>query len=110
MRNSSLLNFTRGWLVGQFKPSLYSKDYEIGFKYYVQGDSEKSHQHLLSEEVTIVLFGEVRMNGQIYSEGDIVIQEKGEFSDFECLSDRAILGVYRPDGSFPNDKHYKEVE
>lgn len=98
---------TRGWMVGQFSPSLYNKDYEIGFKYYKYGDYEQSHKHLLSEEVTIILLGEVEMNGTKYSEGDILIQEKGEYTDFRCLSERVITGVYRPDGSFPNDKYFK---
>lgn len=100
----------RGWIVGQFTPSLYDKDYEIGFKYYKKGDYEKSHKHLLSDEVTIVLLGSVEMNGQQYTEGNIIVQEKGEFTDFLCLSDRVITAVYRPDGSFPNDKVFKDNE
>lgn len=107
MRIHKLKDMVRGWIVGKFNPNLYLKDYEIGFKYYNKGDYENSHKHLLSEEVTIILFGEVEMNGVKYSEGDIVIQDKGEFTDFLCLSDRAIISVYRPDGSFSNDKFFK---
>lgn len=107
MKLHKLSNMIRGWMVGKFLPNVYEKDYELGFKYYQKGDYEKSHKHLLSEEVTIVLFGEVEMNGIQYTEGDIVIQEKDEFTDFKCLSDRAITAVYRPDGSFPNDKIFK---
>jgi len=105
-----LSDMTRGWVVGKFEPSLYSKDHELGFKYYYRGDYEKSHQHLLSDEVTFILSGEIKMNGQTYYEGDIIVQEKGEFTDFECLSHRAITAVYRPDGSFPNDKYFQESE
>lgn len=108
MKLHKLSDMTRGWMVGKFSPSLYDKDYEIGFKYYKGGDYEKSHKHLLSEEVTIILLGEVEMNGAKYSEGDIVVQEKGEYTDFRCLSERVITAVYRPDGSFPNDKYFKE--
>lgn len=110
MKINKLGNMVRGWIVGKFSPSLYYKDYEIGFKYYNKGDYEKCHKHLLSEEVTIVLFGNIEMNGQQYSEGDIIIQEKNEYTDFLCLSERAITAVYRPDGSFPNDKISKENE
>lgn len=106
MKVFNLNDFVRGWIVGQFATPLYQKDYEIGFKYYKIGDYEKSHKHLLSEEVTIVLFGEVEMNGKRYLEGNIIVQEKGEFTDFRCLSGRAIIAVYRPDGSFPKDKHF----
>src|SRR6185436_1195913 len=104
MKVLSLKDFTRGWIVGKFEPNLYTKDYELGFKYYQKGECEKFHTHLLSDEVTIVLLGEIQMNYQVYREGDIIIQEKGEFTDFICLSDKAITEVYRPDGSFPNDK------
>lgn len=107
MKKLKLNSFIRGWLVGSFLPSLYNKNYEIGYKYYNKGDYEKSHKHLLSDEVTVILFGEVEMNGEKYCEGDLVIQEKGEFTDFLCLSDRAITSVYRPDGSFPDDKYFK---
>lgn len=110
MKIHRLNDMVRGWIVGKFSPNLYNKDYEIGFKYYNRGDFENFHKHLLSDEVTIVLFGQVEMNGQQYSEGDIIIQEKGEYTNFICLSDRAITAVYRPDGSFPNDKFLKEDE
>lgn len=108
MKLHHLNNMVRGWIVGKFTPNVYNKDYELGFRYYNKGDYEKAHKHLLSEEVTIILLGEVEMNGIKYSEGDVVIQEKGEFTDFLCLSDRVITAVYRPDGSFPNDKYFKE--
>lgn len=108
MQAHKLSDMTRGWIVGNFSPTLYQKDYEIGFKYYKVGDYEKSHKHLLSQEVTVVLLGEVEMNGVKYCQGDIIVQEKGEYTDFLCLSEQAITAVYRPDGSFPNDKHFKE--
>ena len=107
MKTDKLSRMVRGWVVGKFSPNLYEKDYEIGFKYYKLGDCEASHMHLLSQEVTIVLMGEVEMNGEIYKEGDIVIQEKGEYTDFKCLSEKAITAVYRPDGSFLSDKYFK---
>jgi hypothetical protein len=103
----NLDTFTRGWIVGKFSNNLFEKDYELGFKYYKKGDCETSHAHLLSEEVTIILLGDVKMNDNIYSKGDIVIQEKGEFTNFEALSDLVITAIYRPDGSYPNDKIFK---
>jgi quercetin dioxygenase-like cupin family protein len=108
MKFAKLDDFVRGWIVGKFSPNLYNKDYEVGFKSYKQGDYEKAHKHELSEEVTIILFGEVEMNGDRYKEGDIVIQEKGEYTDFKAISERVITAIFRPDGSFPNDKYFKE--
>lgn len=107
MKTDNLNNYIRGWIVGSFTKSLYSKDYEIGIKEYKSGNKERSHAHFLSEEVTVVLSGKVKMNGAEYSSGEIIIQEKGEYTDFECLEDCITL-IYRPDGSFPNDKFFKE--
>lgn len=106
MKKFNLNDFTRGWIVGTFSPNLFHKDYEIGFGYYKIGDKEAKHYHSLSREMTVILLGKVKMNDVEYEEGDIVIQEINEATDFECLSDTAITAVYRPDGSFPNDKYF----
>lgn len=106
MKTFQLKDFTRGWLVGQYEPSIYKKDYELGIKYHTKGDYELSHYHSLSDEVTIVVYGEISMNDIVYKAGDIIIQEKNEATNFCCLSDNAATVCFRPDGSFPNDKHF----
>lgn len=109
MKKYTLKDFVRGWIVGSgFTPSIYKNDVELGFKYYNRNDYERSHCHLLSDELTIILLGEVAINGIKYVEGDIIVQERGDFADFHVISERAITGVFRPDGSFPNDKYFKE--
>lgn len=107
MKKYSLSNFVRGWIVGNFSPSIYTKDYELGVRRYSMGDSERSHCHMMSDEVTIIITGHVKINGCDYFDGDIVIQEKGDYADFICLSDTAITCVYRPDRSCPEDKIFK---
>jgi hypothetical protein len=107
MKKLNLSDFERGWIVGKFSPNLYQKDYEIGLKYYNENDYEKSHAHLLSDEVTIIINGSVKMNDDVYTKGDIIVQERGEYTDFLCLKNNTITLVYRPDGSFPNDKIFK---
>lgn len=110
MKIYKLKDFTRGWLVGSFKGALYKvPDHEMAIKYYNQNDYERSHCHKLADELTIVIFGEVAMNGVKYVEGDLIVQEPGEYTDFHCLSERAITAVYR-NGSYPNDKYFKEDE
>jgi hypothetical protein len=110
MQKYSLNDCLRGWICGKFANAMFDKDYEIAYKYYKKGDYEKKHKHMLSDEITIVLFGTVKMNGIEYHEKDIVVQEKGEATDFECISDMAITSAYRPDGSFPNDKYFVEED
>lgn len=105
MKENNINNYTRGWIVGSFAPSLCKTDtHELGIKYYKLGDKEAAHKHNLSDEITIIAYGVVKINGKEYKEGDIIVQEKGDSADFEVLSEKAITVVYRPDGSFPNDK------
>lgn len=107
MKTYKLKDYHRGWFVGDFDNTIIrTPSHELAVKYYVKGDFEDSHRHLLSDEINVVVFGSVSMNGVIYSEGDVIVQEKGEYTDFLCVSDRAIMTVYRTDGSYPNDKYF----
>jgi len=100
-------NFIKGWLVGDFTPSIFnSKDIEVGVKYYKAGDSEGRHVHKLITEYTIVLTGKVRMNESIYSEKSIIKIEPNISTDFECLEDAITLVIKTP--SIPSDKHICE--
>lgn len=111
MKIDSVSNYIRGWVAGDFSPALIkTKDYELAVKYYRRGDKEASHAHFLSDEITIVAMGSVIINGVQYYEKDIITQEKGDYADFECISEEAITVVLRPDGSFTNDKHFKEAK
>jgi hypothetical protein len=108
MKSDTLNRMIRGWVAGSFEPSLVkTDDYELAVKYYKRNDKEASHAHFLSSEITIIAMGSVIINGVQYYERDIIIQERGDYADFECISEEAITVVLRPDGSFPNDKHFK---
>ena len=55
--------FIKGWLVGDFSPSLFkSKDIEVGLKYYNSGFKEKAHYHKISTEYTLVVKGKAKQN------------------------------------------------
>jgi quercetin dioxygenase-like cupin family protein len=77
----------RGWVVGNFEPSLYkTDDVEVAVKHY----------HKIATEITIISDGKVRMNGTIYGSGDIVTIEPGEATDFEALEDTITTVVKLP--------------
>jgi hypothetical protein len=100
----NIRNFLRGWIIGNFQPSLYkTKDFEVGIKEYKSGDYEKSHYHKLSKEFTVIISGKVRMNNIEYTKGDIVIINESERTDFECIED-CITVVIR-NKSIKNDKY-----
>lgn len=100
-------NFIKGWLVGDFSPSLFtSKDVEVGVKYYKSGDFESRHVHKIITEYTIVLSGTIRMNNCIYGEKEIVKINPNESTDFECIENAITLVIKTP--SIPSDKHICE--
>jgi quercetin dioxygenase-like cupin family protein len=87
----------KGWLVGNFEPSLYkTDDVEIAVKNYKAGDKEEKHYHKIATEITIISDGKVRMNGTIYGTGDIITIEPGEATDFEVLEDTITTVVKLP--------------
>jgi len=112
MKISELKNFTKGWFVGNFDPSLIkTNDVEIGIKEYKSGDYEDFHHHRIATEITCILSGEVEMNGKRYKEGDIILIEPFEGTDFKAITNAKNLVVKYP--GVNNDKYigqYNENE
>ena len=105
MKKERIENFTRGWFIGNFEPSLYkTNDFEVAVKEYKKGDKEARHLHKIATEYTLIISGKVKMNGIEYREGDIVIIEPNESCDFECLEDGTKNLVVKIPGA-NNDKY-----
>jgi len=99
-----LEEMTKGWFVGAFAPTAFNTDVaEVAVKVYKSGDREDRHHHKVATELTLVLSGEVRMNGATYREGDIIRIEPGESTDFEALTDVTTVVVKVP--SMVGDKY-----
>lgn len=104
MQLENIDNFTKGWLIGDFSPSLFnSKDIEIAVKYYKSGDIEQSHVHKIVTEYTAILTGIVIMNGTVYHPKEIIKINPNESTDFECLQDAITLVIKTP--SITSDKY-----
>lgn len=107
MRKARLEEMVRGWFIGNFEPTLYkTAEVEVGVKTYRAGDYERWHVHKIATEITVIVSGEVEMDGQRYVAGDIVALEPGEGTDFRALTD-AITAVVKLPGA-GNDKFYRE--
>lgn len=107
MRIEKLNNMFKGWFVGNFAPSLYkTNNCEVAVKSYVKGEYEKKHYHKIATEITVVVKGRVRMFDQEFLEGDMIVVEPGEATDFEALEDCMNVVVKLPGAN--NDKY--EVE
>ncbi len=105
MIKKDLKDFVRGWLIGNFDPSLVkTSEFEIGIKRYNKGDIEPAHYHKLSIEYTIVVEGVIKMNNNIYKKDDIVEVVQWETIQFECLEDAITVVIKTP--HVREDKYY----
>lgn len=97
MKVDKLKDFFKGWVVGNFEPSLFkTDDFEVAVKKYKRGDYEEKHYHKIATEITIIVEGSVRMNGELYSTGDIITIEPGEATDFKVLHDTTTTVIKFP--------------
>lgn len=97
MKKYNLNQFTRGWLIGDFEPSISrTKDFEFMIRYYKSGEFEKKHVHKIADEVTVIVKGVFLMNNEKYTEGDIIHLLPGDSTDFECLEDGITAVIKTP--------------
>lgn len=95
--------FFRGWLIGDFEPSLVRlKGFEICLISHQKGEETQAHFHTSSEEINVVISGRLLVNQVILEKGDIFTYERLEVSQVEFLEDSELLVVRIP--SSPNDK------
>jgi quercetin dioxygenase-like cupin family protein len=103
MKLERVENFTGGWFIGDFSPSLLAtSDFEVCIKHFKAGDFEPNHFQERATEFTIVVSGLCRMGSIVLSPGDILVLDPGETSDFLAIEDSVVIGIKTP--SIPEDK------
>ena len=103
MEKTNLKDFTNGWFIGDFEPSIFKNpNFEVCVKNFLKGEVEAAHFQRIATEVTVVLSGEVRMGDIKLVEDEVLIIFKDEICDFEALTDCKVLGIKFP--SLPGDK------
>jgi hypothetical protein len=104
MNVKKISQMTKGWFIGDFEPSLLkTQNVEVAVKNYIKGDFEELHYHKIATEITVVVSGLVSMNGVVYREGDIIIIEPFESTNFKALENTVTTVVKLP-GAI-NDKY-----
>ena len=104
MKRYKLDDMTKGWFIGNFEPSLFkTNDFEVAVKRYKKGDFEESHYHKIATEYTVIVKGNVRMNGVEYTAGTILTIPPMESTDFKALTEATTVVVKIPGAS--NDKY-----
>lgn len=97
MNHARYEDMIKGWFVGRFTPTAFKTDAcEVAVKKYVIGEYEGKHYHKVATEITMILSGKVRMAGQEWQEGDIIVLQPGEVTDFEALTDAINIVVKIP--------------
>jgi hypothetical protein len=100
----SLKDMVGGWMVGDFDPScIRTAACEVACKHYPAGAAEAAHVHRIATELTLIARGRVTMNGRVFTEGDIIILEPGEATDFRALEPSTTVVVKMP--SVAGDKY-----
>ncbi len=103
MRLFKLEDFFKGWIIGDFSPSLHVNPYvEVGVKFFKEGEVEPAHMQLVATEITIVIEGTIRLGGKIFRRGDVVSISPNEIADFKSLTESSVVCIKFP--SIPNDK------
>lgn len=104
-----LKDFTRGWIIGQFSPTLLAtKDFEFAVKVYKKNDYEPKHYHKQGQEFSVIIQGKFQMNNKTLEAGEIVVLQPGTPADFLCLEDGATAVIKVP--SIPGDKFMVKEE
>lgn len=95
--------FTKGWFIGNFEPTmLKTLEFEVGVKFFLEGDTEPLHKQLIAIEFTVVISGEIRINGTKFTRGQIIKIDPEEPADFLALTDASLLCLKTP--SIPSDR------
>lgn len=97
MEKFNLKDYTRGWFIGNFEPSLLkTDDFEVSIRKYSKGDHEPLHHHKLATEYTIILEGAVEMNHKFHYKDDIIKISPNESTNFKCLTDVTTVVIKTP--------------
>ena len=104
MRKLRLEEMVKGWFVGNITPTALSTNAcEVAVKHYQPGTHDPRHHHKIATEVTVIVTGQVQMNGITYTAGDIVVIEPNESTDFKVLAPTTTVVVKLPGA---NDDKY----
>lgn len=104
MRLFKLDDFTRGWFIGNFDPSvLKTEGFEIGLVTHKKGNIWLPHYHKEGTEYNLLIDGQMTLNGVTINKNDIFIIDKYEIAAPIFLEDCRVLVVKVP--SIIGDKY-----
>lgn len=103
MKLDRIENFTKGWYIGDFEPSLLRTDlFEVGIIIREPG-LETPHVHKIATEYNILISGTMDLNGIRMDPGTVFVIEPGERVEPVYHEKCTIVCVKTP--SIPTDKY-----
>lgn len=104
MIKRNLSEFTRGWFIGNFEPSLLrTEQFEVAIITHVKGEKWPPHYHKIGTEYNVLIEGKMFICGQEINPWEVFVFEPGEVADPVFLEDCKVLCVKVP--SVTNDKY-----
>jgi NDP-sugar pyrophosphorylase family protein len=93
----------RGWLIGDFTPSvLRTSAFEVAYLHHKKGEIWPAHVHFIGDEYNVLIRGSMKLNNEEISQGDIFIVKKGMLTKATFFEDCEVLCIKVP--SVPSDK------
>jgi quercetin dioxygenase-like cupin family protein len=97
-------DFTRGWIIGNFDPSLLKTDkFEVGLLTHKAGEMWPKHYHEVATEYNVLVSGRMIIQGKELKSGDVFVFNPGDIADPIFLEDCSVLVVKVP--SIIGDKY-----
>lgn len=97
MKTENIKNFTKGWFIGNFEPTmLKTSEFEVSLQTHFKGDVPEKHYQKICTEYNLVINGSLIANGVKLRSGDIFVFEPGEVTVVEFLEDSNIVCIKAP--------------
>lgn len=97
MRVGKLSDMHRGWIIGNFEPSLFKTDqFEVGILLHPKGQIWPTHFHKLGTEYNILISGTMRLCEVELIPGDTFIVEPYEIAEPIFHEDCLIVCIKIP--------------
>ena len=101
--NQTLDSMKRGWLVGNFEPSILKTDlFEVAYMRHKKDEYWPPHTHNQVNEYNVLIHGKMKINNEFLEEGSVFIIPKGMLTHPRFLEDCEVLCIKVP--SVPSDK------
>ena len=85
--------YMRGWILGNFEPSLKKTSFEVGFLHHQKDEKWQYHYHKRADEINILCKGKMIINDILFVQGDMFVFSKNTISCPIFLEDCDVICI-----------------